>query len=134
MVLVKRGLENIYLGGVSMPDEQTTRLKLVKPAVGKLNWADDWHGNVEKIDNNPGIRPCTSVTRPSAPWDGQVVYETDTDKLKVYNGTEWVDVGGGVLSKLVLDCVLGIGQVGDSYGYGLTPALPTYELTSEVTS
>jgi hypothetical protein len=36
----------------------------------------------------PGV--CTSSTRPASPYDGQVIYETDTDKTLVYNGTGWV--------------------------------------------
>ena len=36
----------------------------------------------------PGV--CTSATRPASPFDGQVIYETDTDKTLVYNGTGWV--------------------------------------------
>jgi hypothetical protein len=40
----------------------------------------------------PGV--CTSSTRPASPFDGQVISETDTDQLKVYNGTSWIGVGG----------------------------------------
>jgi hypothetical protein len=36
----------------------------------------------------PGV--CTSTTRPASPYNGQVIYETDTDKTLVYNGTGWV--------------------------------------------
>jgi hypothetical protein len=36
----------------------------------------------------PGV--CTSTTRPASPYDGQVIYETDTDRTLVYNGTGWV--------------------------------------------
>jgi len=36
----------------------------------------------------PGV--CTSSTRPASPYDGQVIYETDTDRTLVYNGTGWV--------------------------------------------
>ena len=32
---------------------------------------------------------CTSTTRPASPYEGQVIYETDTDKVLVYNGTAW---------------------------------------------
>lgn len=39
-----------------------------------------------------GFRPgvCTSTTRPSAPYKGQVIFETDTDRLYVWNGSAWV--------------------------------------------
>lgn len=40
----------------------------------------------------PGV--CTSSTRPAAPYEGQMIYETDTDNLKIYNGSSWVTVGG----------------------------------------
>lgn len=36
----------------------------------------------------PGV--CTSSTRPASPYDGQVIYETDTDKTLVWNGSAWV--------------------------------------------
>jgi len=38
-----------------------------------------------------GLRPgiCTSTTRPTAPYEGQAIYETDTDKVLVWNGSAW---------------------------------------------
>jgi len=36
----------------------------------------------------PGV--CTSTTRPASPYDGQVIYETDTDKIVVWDGSSWV--------------------------------------------
>lgn len=38
-----------------------------------------------------GIRPgvCTSTTRPVTPYEGQMIYETDTDLLLIWNGTSW---------------------------------------------
>jgi len=36
-----------------------------------------------------GHEIVTSTTRPSTPVEGQVVYETDTDRLMVYNGSSW---------------------------------------------
>lgn len=36
----------------------------------------------------PGV--CTSTTRPVTPFEGQVIYETDTDKTLVWNGANWV--------------------------------------------
>lgn len=32
---------------------------------------------------------CTSTTRPSAPYTGMVIMETDTGYLRVWNGTAW---------------------------------------------
>ena len=33
---------------------------------------------------------ATSTTRPSSPWEGQTIYETDTDKMLVYGGSAWL--------------------------------------------
>ena len=35
----------------------------------------------------PGV--CTSTTRPASPYTGQCIYETDTNKMLVWNGTAW---------------------------------------------
>jgi hypothetical protein len=39
----------------------------------------------------PGV--CTSSTRPASPFEGQVIYETDTDLVQVYNGSGWKILG-----------------------------------------
>ena len=36
----------------------------------------------------PGV--CTSTTRPAAPYTGQVIFETDTNKMLVWNTSAWV--------------------------------------------
>jgi hypothetical protein len=43
-------------------------------------------------NNSTGLRPgvCTSSTRPTAPYEGQMIYETDTNNSLVYNGSAWV--------------------------------------------
>jgi hypothetical protein len=44
-----------------------------------------------------GFRPgvCTSSTRPTAPYEGQFIYETDTDLSYVWGGAAWQQVSGG---------------------------------------
>ena len=37
----------------------------------------------------PGV--CTSSTRPTSPFEGQAIYETDTDLMLIWNGTAWVE-------------------------------------------
>jgi hypothetical protein len=32
---------------------------------------------------------CTSSTRPASPFEGQMIYETDTDMVTIWNGTAW---------------------------------------------
>ena len=36
----------------------------------------------------PGV--CTSTTRPASPFEGQAIFETDTDRMLIWNGTVWV--------------------------------------------
>lgn len=42
--------------------------------------------------SNQGYRPgvCTSTTRPSAPYEGQMIYETDTNRVLVWDNAAWV--------------------------------------------
>lgn len=39
-----------------------------------------------------GTVVCTSSTRPSSPFEGQLIYETDTDKVRCYNGSAWFTI------------------------------------------
>lgn len=39
----------------------------------------------------PGV--ATSTSRPASPFIGQLIYETDTNLYKSWNGSTWVDVG-----------------------------------------
>lgn len=43
---------------------------------------------------------CTSTTRPSAPYAGQMVYETDTTRTVTWSGTAWVSVGERTVTSL----------------------------------
>lgn len=40
----------------------------------------------------PGV--VTSSTRPSVPYEGQLIYETDTDRIAAYNGAAWITQNG----------------------------------------
>lgn len=55
-----------------------------------------------------GLRPgvCTSTTRPTAPYTGQIIFETDTGYLRVWDGSAW-----DYLSQKQDDTV-GLGPVG----------------------
>lgn len=44
----------------------------------------------------PGV--CASSTRPASPYDGQVIYETDTNRTLVFNGSTWDVLGPGVFT------------------------------------
>ena len=46
----------------------------------------------------PGV--VTSSTRPSSPFVGQLIYETDTARLAAYNGSAWITQNGLQLIKI----------------------------------
>lgn len=51
-----------------------------------------------------GIRQgvCTSTTRPTVPYEGQMIYETDTNMVLIYDGTYWISMmpkSAGVLTE-----------------------------------
>ena len=47
------------------------------------------------VPSSRGIFTVTSTTRPVNPDEGLIIYETDTDQVLVWNGTEWTEIRGG---------------------------------------
>lgn len=49
-------------------------------------------GITQQIGASSLIKPgvCTSTTRPASPYEGQVIYETDTDLTFVWSGAAWI--------------------------------------------
>ena len=45
---------------------------------------------ISNLSNGLRTGVCTSTNRPTTPYEGQVIYETDTDLTYVYNGSSWV--------------------------------------------
>ena len=45
---------------------------------------------------------CTSSTRPASPFVGQQIYETDTSKSLIYNGTAWVSPQAQTVPPMVM--------------------------------
>lgn len=44
--------------------------------------------------------PCLSTARPGSPPDGMMIRETDTGLRKMWDGSTWVDLAGGVAETL----------------------------------
>ena len=44
---------------------------------------------ISNVSNGLRSGVCTSSTRPTAPYEGQMIYETDTDMMAIWNGTAW---------------------------------------------
>jgi hypothetical protein len=72
----------------------TTKLGLIKPDFVDVVDVADLNTNADDIDAAVGFAIVTSSTRPSTPWTGQSIFETDTLSAKIWNGTAWVGVGG----------------------------------------
>jgi hypothetical protein len=73
-----------------MSTSSTTRLGLVKPDPGTgepVNVAAQINASMDKIDAAVGATICTSTTRPSPPFNGQIIVETDTKRVYVYHQT-----------------------------------------------
>ena len=49
-------------------------------------------------NNSTGLRPgvCTSTTRPTAPYEGQMIFETDTDLVYLWSGSAWVEINSAL--------------------------------------
>lgn len=57
------------------------------------------NGDIVDFDNkkNGGVRVCTAATKPSSPFEGQVIYVTDNsagDELEAWDGAAWQTIGG----------------------------------------
>lgn len=77
----------------------TTRLGLTKPATTDLVDISVLNTNFDKTDAAAGSTVCTSGTRPSTPYSGQVIYETDTKLSYVWNSSTsaWVILMPGAI-------------------------------------
>lgn len=52
------------------------------------------NANMTKIDAQIGAFVCTSTTRPSSPYSGQIVFETDTQMFAFWSGSAWIQFVG----------------------------------------
>lgn len=54
-----------------------------------------------------GVRTgvCTSSTRPTAPYNGQVIYETDTGRSLVWNNSAWVYLATNTANPVGLELI-----------------------------
>lgn len=74
----------------------TPRLGLDKPAddgSDLVNVAEDLNANYDKIDLAVGFQIVTSGTRPSTPYPGKAIAESDTGRSYFHNGTSPASAG-----------------------------------------
>lgn len=84
-----------------MPDSPTSRLGLYKSLSDGsevVDYTQDIGQNLDKIDAAVGFAACTASTRPSTPYQGKGILQTDTAySTYVHNGTSpasggWVEI------------------------------------------
>ena len=77
----------------------TTRLGLSKPDGSDVVDIAVLNANSDKLDIAAGAYICTSSTRPTTPWNGQFIYETDTFTALVYKSSTstWSPLGGSTV-------------------------------------
>ena len=66
----------------------------------------------------PGV--CLSTDRPDSPFDGQVIYETDTNRTLVYDNSAWVVIAD--------PAVLSVDSTNDRVGIGTTSPSQTLDV------
>lgn len=68
------------------------------------------------------IEVLTSSTRPSVPYEGELIYETDTNKFVGFGGTDWAprDAGGTIAYAQVTANQAGITTITDLTGLSVT--------------
>lgn len=68
----------------------TSRLALVQPLTSEAYDVGVPNGNMAILDAAPGsVTICTSTTRPSSPDTGDVIFETDSRNLLLWNSGAW---------------------------------------------
>lgn len=76
----------------------TARLGLTKPDPVDFYDVAVWNANSDKIDADMGgATVCTSGARPSVPYQGQLIYETDSKNFYVRSGVLWLPVDATTL-------------------------------------
>jgi len=68
----------------------TPKISLRKPVDADLiSRLTDINANMDAVDLNNAARVCTSSTRPSGAFVGQLIYETNTDMVMIWDGAAW---------------------------------------------
>lgn len=81
----------------------TSRLGLTKDDNNELYSVERVNANADKVDANIGIIVCTSSTRPSTPYNGMHIYETDTGLHGLWRSdlSSWVVPRASILATSV---------------------------------
>jgi hypothetical protein len=131
-----------------VPDAPTSRLGMYKSASDgseDVNYTQDIGQNLDKVDAAVGFQIVTSSTRPSSPYPGKPIAESDTAYRTLFsNGTapasaSWVEIPNSSATfnnnlKLASGKQVNIGASGSTAAYAalLSSATGDYVLSSRV--
>lgn len=71
----------------------TGRLGLIKPTGSEAALVSQINANMDSIDSAVGFKVCTSTTRPTSPYPGESIYESDTGHHGFWTGGTWYMTG-----------------------------------------
>jgi len=85
---------------------------------------------------NAALHP--TATAPSNPVEGQVYFNTSSDKLFIYDGANWIDISGDITSITAGSGLTGTGTTGDitlniGQGDGITVGADAISVNAEAT-
>jgi hypothetical protein len=75
-----------------LASDAVTTAKIAANAVVEADIANNAVTQAKLASTLSGITICTSSTRPGSPFTGQTIFETNTNKILVWNGSAWVTV------------------------------------------
>lgn len=68
----------------------TTKMGLWKPAsTDNVEEQTDINAPLDLLDQYLSLQNVTSGSRPASPWNGQLIFETDTTRMLVWSGSDW---------------------------------------------
>ena len=77
------------IGTTELADSAITTAKIAAGAVVEADIAANAVTQAKLASTLSGVTICTSSTRPGSPFTGQTIFETDTNKMKVWLGSAW---------------------------------------------
>ena len=87
-----------------------------------------------------GIKPgvCTSSNRPANPFDGMMIYETDTNLVRIWNGTAWKTLSysdytnGSVLQTVYFNVSANVNYTTTYVSSGITATITPSSTSSKI--
>jgi len=94
-VVVTQGTPAASPVAPAVPDGAARLATILVPAAesSSIGTGDITDTRRQSVVNGGGVLVVTSATRPLSPFEGMQIFETDTNRSLIYDGTEWVITG-----------------------------------------